>query len=51
MSKLYFFTSSIKNDEVTRLTILTDSSKRALGYAIMQFTKHKCKGTPVRLAI
>lgn len=50
-NKLYFFTSSVSNDEVTRLTIMTNNPKRALGYAIMQFIKHGCKGTPVRIAL
>ena len=51
MNKLYFFTSSIENDEITRLTIVTNSPKRALGYAIVQFVKHHCKGTPVSIAL
>ena len=51
MNKLYFFTSSVENDKVTRLTIICNSPKRALGYAIIQFCKHGCKGTPVRIAL
>lgn len=50
-NKLYFFTSSVSNDKVTRLIIMTNSPKRALGYAIMQFVKQDCKGTPVRIAL
>lgn len=51
MNKLYFFTSSVEKDEITRLTIVTNSPKRALMYAIVQFVKHHCKGTPVSIAL
>jgi len=49
--KLFFFTSSVINDEISRLTIRTSSRKRAFGYALVQFTKHGCKGSPIELAI
>ena len=51
MTKLYFFTSSVEQDEINRLTIATNSPKRALSYAIIQFSKHKCKGSPIELVI
>lgn len=50
-NKLYFFTSSIEHDEITRLTIMTSSLKKAVCYATIQFLKHKCKGTPIHIAI
>ena len=51
MSKLYFFVSSRKNDEITRVSVLTNSVKKAYAYAFKTFAKYNCKGVPVQIAI
>lgn len=51
MGKLYFFTSSTKNDEVMTLNIFATSLKRAYALAINYFKANDCIGLPKLLAI
>jgi hypothetical protein len=49
--KLYIFKSSRKSDKINRLTIWTNSEKKAIALAIINFAKHEAKGSPVRIAL
>lgn len=51
MQKLYLFVSTRKNDEITRVSVFTNSAKKAYAYAFKLFAKYNCKGEPVQLAI
>lgn len=50
MKHLYFFVSS-NNDEVSGVTILTTSVKKAFALANKHFINNNYKGTPELLAI
>jgi hypothetical protein len=47
---MYVFKSSRKNEHVN-VTVFTTSATRAFMLALMNFTKHGYKGSPVRLAL
>ena len=49
--KLYFFISSVNNDNISRLTIFSKSFKRAYSLACKNFIKNNCKGVPQVLSI
>lgn len=49
--KLYIFKSSRKSDKINRLTIWTNSERKAVALAIINFAKHGAKGSPVRIAL
>lgn len=49
MSKIYFFKSSRKSDKLTQLTIMSNSSRRAIGLAVIAFVKYGYKGSPVMI--
>ena len=51
MLHIYFFKSSEERDDLSCLTIISSSSKRAYGLAVINFTKNGYKGYPVRLVI
>lgn len=51
MGKLYFFVSSVQNDEVNNFNVFTTSIFKAYTYAFKYFKKHNCKGHPSLLAI
>lgn len=47
----YFFKSTNEKDSVSRLSIFTSSSKKAIALAHNYFAKYNYKGEPVMLAI
>lgn len=49
--KLYIFKSSRKSDNITRLSIWTNSERKAIALAIINFAKHGAKGSPVQIAL
>lgn len=51
MGKLYFFVSSVANDEVNNLNIFATSTKRAFTLAFKYFARNACRGIPKLLAI
>lgn len=51
MKKLYFFKSSRKSDNLSQITVFTNSVKRAYAMAQIHFIKAGYKGVPVQLAI
>ena len=49
---IYFFKSSRKDDKLVHpVTISTNSERRAIALAIINFTKNGLKGSPVLMAI
>ena len=51
MLRIYFFKSSEERDDLSCLTIMSSSSRRAYGLAAINFIKNGYKGYTVRLAI
>ena len=51
MSHIYFFKSSEERDDLSCLTIMSSSIRRAYGLAVINFIKNGYKGHPVRIAI
>lgn len=49
--KLYIFKSSRKSDNITRLSIWTNSERKAIALAIINFAKHGAKGSPIQIAL
>lgn len=49
--KLYIFKSSRKSDKINRLSIWTNSERKAISLAIINFAKHGAKGSPVQIAL
>lgn len=44
---IYFFSSSRKDDKLTHpVTVSTNSERRAYALAVLNFTKHRLKGSP-----
>ena len=51
MLHIYFFKSSEERDDLSCLTIISSSPRRAYGLAVINFIKNGYKGYPVKLAI
>ena len=51
MLHIYFFKSSEERDELSVLTVMSSSARRAYGLAFLNFIKNGYKGHPVRLSI
>ena len=51
MLHIYFFKSSEERDDLSVITIVSSSLKQAYRLAVINFTKNRYKGHPVRLAI
>lgn len=47
----YFFKSTNEKDSISRISVFTTSSKKAIALAHNYFAKHKCKGEPAIIAI
>lgn len=46
---IYFYNSSIKNELTYPVTVCANSEKQAFAMCLINFTKHKMKGSPVRI--
>ena len=49
--KFYFFKSTCPNDEMSGITVFTDSIIRAFILARKCFVRNNCKGEPALMAI
>lgn len=46
---IYFFKSSKENELLHPVTVCANSEKQAFSMCLINFTKHKLKGSPVRI--
>lgn len=47
---IFFFKSSDKRDELIHpVTICADNEKQAFSMCLINFTRHKLKGSPIRI--
>ena len=46
---IYCYNSSIKNELTHPVTVCANNEKQAFSMCLINFTKHKMKGSPVRI--